>query len=179
MLERFSPFFFLLNNMKEQYFNKKETLQKLMPLIQNTAMRYNLIPVEVSLTKENHNWFLRIFIHSNEHPVSHQDCENLTRGIGDFLDELIPFKYYLEVSSLGLERKLKSPIEYVIFKGKIADIKLKNPIEDEKKFKVKILEYDGADKITFLKLNTNTVFTIKQDEIFSTQLCLEQEKKND
>lgn len=165
--------------MKEQHFNKKEILKKLIPLVENTAIRYNLIPVEVDFAKENHNWFLRIYIHSMNHPISHKDCENLTRGIGDFLDELIPFKYYLEVSSLGLERKLKSEKEYIIFNGKIVDIKLKNPFEEEKKFKARIINYDPSNGITFKKLNTGTVFTVKKDEILSTQLCLEQENKND
>jgi len=163
----------------KEHFNKKEILQKLIPLVENTAMRYNLIPVEIDFSKENHNWFLRIFIHSMEHPVSHKDCENLTRGIGDFLDELIPFKYYLEVSSLGLERKLKSEKEYIIFNNKIVNLKLKNPIEEEKKFKAKILAFDPTNGITFKKLDSATVFTVKKDEIFSAQLCLEQEKEND
>jgi len=74
-----------------------------MPVIENTAMRYNLIPLEVSFEKESGHWFLRIFIYSSDHPVNHSDCEHITRGLGDLLDELIPFKYYLEVSSPGLD----------------------------------------------------------------------------
>ena len=109
-----------------EHFNKKEILEKLVPVVENTAMRYNIIPLEVSLEKENAHWFLRIFIYSPDHPVSHQDCENITRGLGDFLDELIPFKYYLEVSSPGLNRKMKSTREYVIFKGKNIIVKDKS-----------------------------------------------------
>ena len=66
--------------------------------------------------KENNKWFLRIFIYSSEHPVNHQDCENMSHSIGDLLYEIIPFKYYLEISSPGLDKKLKSEIEYQIFK---------------------------------------------------------------
>ena len=97
-----------------QQFNKKQVIEKIMPVIENTAMRHNLIPLEVSFEKENGHWFLRIFIYSTDHPVNHNDCEHMTRGLGDLLDELIPFKYYLEVSSPGLERRLKSPKEYLI-----------------------------------------------------------------
>ena len=33
--------------------------------------------------------------------------------VDDFLDELIPVKYYLEVSSPGLDRKFKTEKEYI------------------------------------------------------------------
>ena len=89
----------------KEHFNKKEILSAIIPVIENTAMRYNLIPIEISFEKENGHWFLRIFIYSNDHPVNHKDCENVTRSIGDMLDEIIPFKYYLEVSSPGLDKK--------------------------------------------------------------------------
>ena len=36
-----------------EHFNKKEIIEKLLPVVENTAMRYNLIPLEVSLEKEN------------------------------------------------------------------------------------------------------------------------------
>ena len=42
--------------MREHY-NKKEILNSLIPVVENTAMRYNLIPLEVSLEKENAHWF--------------------------------------------------------------------------------------------------------------------------
>ena len=45
-----------------EYVNKRELMEKLEPLIDNTLMRFGLIPVETELVKENHRWFLRIFI---------------------------------------------------------------------------------------------------------------------
>ena len=109
-------------------------------------MRYGLIPLEISLEKENNKWFLRIFIYSSQHSVSHLDCENMSRGLGDMLDELIPFKYYLEVSSPGLDRKFKSEKEYIIFKVHNIIIKLKNSIEGipEKTFEALLLDYNES-----------------------------------
>ena len=95
--------------MKEEI-NRHEILEQITPLIENTAMRYNLIPVEIEFVKENHRWYLRVYLFSYDHPVTLEDCENVTRSMEDFLDELIPCKYYLEVSSPGLERKFKSEI---------------------------------------------------------------------
>ena len=155
----------------KDFFNKRELLETLEPVIENTAMRYGLVPLETVFEKENNKWFLRIFIWSNDHGVSHLDCENMSRGLGDMLDELIPFKYYLEVSSPGLDRKLKSEKEYIIFKGHDVIVKLKTLIEETplKTFEAKLLDYNESfglkvkfenkeiiiplDKIHFVKLN--------------------------
>ena len=102
----------------KQEINRYEILEKVTPVIENTAMRYGLIPVEIEFVKENHRWFLRIFLYSRERDVTLDDCENVTRSLGDFMDELIPVKYHLEVSSPGLERKFKSEKEFIIFKGR-------------------------------------------------------------
>ena len=89
----------------KQEINRYEILEKVTPVIENTAMRYG-------------RWFLRIFLYSRERDVTLDDCENVTRSLGDFMDELIPVKYHLEVSSPGLERKFKSEKEFIIFKGR-------------------------------------------------------------
>ena len=98
-----------------EYVNKRDIMEKIEPVIDNTLMRYGFIPVEVELVKENHRWFLRIFMFSTEKEVGIDDCEKVSRSLSDFLEELIPFKYYLEVSSPGMERKLKSAKEYLLF----------------------------------------------------------------
>ena len=130
----------------KEHLNKRELIETIEPVIENTAMRYGLIPLEVALEKENNRWFLRIFIFSTQHSVSHQDCENVSRSLGDMLDELIPFKYFLEVSSPGLDRKFKSQKEYILFKNHDVIIKLKNSIDEiqEKTFEAKLLDYNES-----------------------------------
>ena len=41
----------------KQDVNRFEVLEKITPLIENTAMRFNLIPIEIEFVKENHKWF--------------------------------------------------------------------------------------------------------------------------
>ncbi len=71
---------------------------------------------------------LRIYIYNPE-GTSIEDCEWISRRIGALLDieDLIPFSYTLEVSSPGLERRLKNIEEYDIFKGRDIKIVLKEP----------------------------------------------------
>lgn len=156
----------------KEHFHKKEVLEKIMPVIENTAMRYDLIPLEVTLEKENGNWFLRIYIYSMKHSVNHQDCENISRSLGDMLDEIIPFKYYLEVSSPGLDKKLKSPREYQIFKGHSVVLKLKNPVSDElpKTFKGKLVDYNDSFGLKILSSETGKEYEIDPSNLFSIRL---------
>ncbi|MBQ4124057.1 ribosome maturation factor RimP [bacterium] len=155
-----------------EYVNKRELMEKLEPLIDNTLMRFGLIPVETELVKENHRWFLRIFIFSPERIVGIEDCENVSRSLSDFLEELIPFKYYLEVSSPGIERKLKSDKEYIIFRGKDINIKLREPVDDsgEKQFVAKIVDFDENEGLTVYAYKDKAEILIKKENIISAKL---------
>lgn len=159
----------------KQEINRHEILEKITPLIENTAMRFNLIPIEIDFEKENHRWFLRIFLFAHGRGVTLEDCENVTRSLNDFLDDLIPCKFYLEVSSPGLERKLKSDREYLLFQGKNIILKLKSGIGDneDKVFKAKIIDFSEADGLKVQRLEDQQEFLIPKDKIHSARLYLE------
>lgn len=159
----------------KQDINRYEILEKITPLIENTAMRFGLVPIEIEFIKENHRWFLRIFLYSKEHNVSLDDCENVTRSLEDFLDELIPVKYNLEVSSPGLERKFKSEKEFVIFQGRRISLKLKEPLtgETEKIFKGEILDYDTNEGLKFFRFDDGQELLIPKSNIQSAKLYID------
>jgi ribosome maturation factor RimP len=159
----------------KQEINRHEILEKIMPLVENTCMRFNLIPIEVDFSKENHRWYLRIFLFSYDHGVCLDDCENVTRSINDFLDELIPCKYYLEVSSPGLERKFKSEREYLVFRGKNVSIKLKEPLEGESEniFKANLIDYDEKEGVKVKRLEDGKELILPLSSIKSTKLYIE------
>ena len=159
----------------KQDLNRHEIIEKITPVIENTAVRYNLIPIEIEFVKENHRWFLRIFLYSYDHDITLEDCENVTRSLNDFLDELIPVKYYLEVSSPGLERKFKSDKEFVIFKGRRVSIKLKTPLEGETEriFKGEIVDWDDNEGLTFLRFDDGEELQIPKSNIQSAKLYID------
>ena len=138
-------------------------------------MRYNLIPVEIEFIKENHRWYVRIYIYSYNKEVTLEDCENMTRSLNDFLDTLIPVKYYLEVSSPGLERKFKSDKEFLIFKGRRVSIKLKEPLEGETEiiFKGEIIDWDDNEGLTFLRFDDGQELQIPKENIKSAKLYID------
>ena len=155
--------------------NRHDILEKITPLIENTAMRFGYIPIEIEFVKENHRWFLRIYLYSSEKDVTLDDCEKVTRSLSDFLDELIPVKYYLEVSSPGLERKFKSEKEFIIFKGKRISLKLKEPLdgETEKIFKGEIIDYDVNEGLTFFRFDDGAEIQIPKSNIQSAKLYID------
>ena len=166
----------------QQNFSRKEIIQKITPVIENAAIKNGVIPIEIDFQKESGKWFLRIFIFDPEHPVDLDDCEKLTRSIDDFLDEIIPVKYSLEVSSPGLERKIKSAKEYTIFKGKKVKIKLKEEIEElkEKIFIGTILDFQKNIGLTLQIENTEQIIVVQEDNINSAQLYFDYKgEKND
>ena len=159
----------------KQDINRHEILEKITPVIENTAVRYNLVPIEIEFVKEKHRWFLRIYLYSYDHDINLEDCEKVTRSLNDFLDELIPVKYYLEVSSPGLERKFKSDKEFVIFKGRRVSIKLKTPLEGETEriFKGEIVDWDDNEGLTFLRFEDGEELQIPKSNIQSAKLYID------
>ena len=159
----------------KQDINRHEVLEKITPIIENTAMRFGYIPIEIEFVKENHRWFLRIYLYSKDKDVTLDDCENVTRSLNDFLDEIIPVKYYLEVSSPGLERKFKSNKEFVYFQGRRISLKLKEPLESEseKIFKGEILDWDENEGLKFLRFEDGAELIIPKDNIQSAKLYID------
>src|SRR5208282_1950295 len=67
--------------------------------------------------------------------VSHNDCQRVSEQLSVILDveDLVPGPgYVLEVSSPGLDRKLLKPADYERFAGRLAQIWVNEPVENQK-----------------------------------------------
>lgn len=82
---------------------------------------------------------LQVFV-DRESGVGIQDCIRVTDGIGDLLDveDFIPDRYNLEVSSPGLDRPLRKDADFERFAGQEVRIKTYEPIEGRKNFRGRI-----------------------------------------
>jgi ribosome maturation factor RimP len=75
---------------------------------------------------------LRIYIDKPE-GITHGDCQRVSEQLGVLLDveDLVPGPgYTLEVSSPGLDRRLRNPAEFERFAGRKARISLVEPVEN-------------------------------------------------
>lgn len=106
--------------------------------------------VDVEFVKEGKNWYLRVFI-DKPGGVDIIECGEVSEKLSDKLDEIDPIKepYFLEVSSPGVERPLKTLEDFKKNVDKNVYIKLYEPMENEK-------EYEG-----FLKKVEDDVLTIE------------------
>ena len=91
---------------------------------------------DVEYVKEGARRVLRITIDSEE-GITINDCENLHRAIDPILDEADPIEeaYYLEVSSPGVERELRTPAHVEACEGWNVEVRLYAPRNGVKKFR--------------------------------------------
>ncbi len=122
---------------REEYEAKTESF--LLPLMEEN----NFELVDVEYVKEAGNWYLRAYI-DKEGGISVDDCETISRRLGDWLDEkdFIADSYILEVSSPGLGRPLKKDKDFNRSIGKDVDIKLYKPLNKQKDFTGTLKSYD-------------------------------------
>ena len=93
---------------------------------------------DIEYVKEGSEYYLRIFIEKPQETITLEDCEKVNDIVNPILDkaDIIKDQYYLEVSSTGVEKKLRKLDHYKKALGKEIKIKLfKKDIEGKKEIK--------------------------------------------
>ena len=114
-----------------------------------------LVHVEIAGTKRD--VVVRIYVDKPD-GVTIDDCSNFSRGVEAVLEleDCIPSRYVLEVSSPGIERELYSLDDFRKFAGKLAKVKTNVEIDGQKTFVGTIAEVTD-DKI---EINDRTKGTV-------------------
>lgn len=118
--------------------------EKVESLIKSKVQDSGYMLYDVEYVKEGPNFFLRIFI-DNEKGIDLNDCEKVNNEIIDMLDEADYIKdtYFLEVSSPGVERKLRKEEHLKQNIGKKVSIKLfKKDEEGNKQYEGILKQFD-------------------------------------
>jgi len=141
--------------------NPEEELEKRL-----TELGYSLVKLNIVHGKTRNK--IEIIIYSSN-GIKHSDCEKVSRMILDDpeLDKLFGENYNLEVSSPGINRKLYTLREYVIFKDRPIEIALKSTGHP---FIAKIRSVEG-DKINLSNLKTNELIQVQLQEIQYAKLA--------
>lgn len=129
-----------------------------MNLVAPIAEKLGLEVVEVAYEKKYDGMNLTVFI-DKDGGVSIDDCEKLHRAIDEPLDRLDPIEgsYTLNVSSLGIDRPLKTDRDFKRNLNKKITVKLYSPLNGKKKFSGVLLSFDdtsfvldtGKEQMTF------------------------------
>jgi ribosome maturation factor RimP len=98
-------------------------------LAEPLARSLGLELVDVEYLREGPSWIVRVFI-DKPGGVLLDDCSALSHALGAALDvdEVVGTAYSLEVSSPGLERRLKKPADFERFAGKRIKVKTFAPL---------------------------------------------------
>ncbi len=101
--------------------------------------------VDVEFVKEGAYWYLRVYI-DKEGGVSLDDCEAVNGPVSAILDEKDPIEqaYFLEVSSPGLERPLKTARDFDKALGKPITLKLYKTIDGAKQCDGVLKSYENG-----------------------------------
>lgn len=97
-------------------------VERLTALLEPVVRSEGLLLVELSWRREAGGQVLRLYVDRPGGGVTLEECAAVSRQAGDLLDveDLIGVPYNLEVSSPGLDRRLKDPREFDIFAGRPA-----------------------------------------------------------
>ena len=123
------------------------TVQRVWSVVEPIVAELGLELWDVRFVKEGADWFLRVFIDS-ENGVNINDCEAVSRAIDKPLDDEDPITqaYTLEVCSPGLERPLVRDEHFEKFIGADIIVKMIRPIDGiGKEFKGVLTAYDDGN----------------------------------
>lgn len=139
---------------------------KVTQVARRVAESEGLEVIEVQLLGGGKKRMLRITI-DKPAGVSHADCELVSQQVGTILDveDIMPGgSYTLEVSSPGVERKLRGPADFERFVGRKAKVVLREPVEDRRYWEGILAGFAG-DVVTLEPSPGKTVrFTVQQVE---------------
>lgn len=93
---------------------------KLLETVEPVVRSEGLVLVEMQFRPEGSGQVLRLYVDRPEGGVTLDECSQVSRQLSDLLDveDLIPGRYRLEVSSPGLTRRLKTSRDFELFAGR-------------------------------------------------------------
>lgn len=151
--------------------NRKEIEELTREIALQIIEDYKFELVDVEFVKEGSQRFLRVFI-DKPGGITIEDCQKVSERLSDRLDEIDPIEenYYLEVSSPGLDRPLKTESDYKKSLGKEVEISLYKPIEGKKKFIGKLKSFD--ESTVTIELDQGNLITIDRKDLAKINLAV-------
>lgn len=127
------------------------------------AAKLGFFVYDVEYVKESGTHFLRIFV-DKIGGISIDECEEFSRAFSDVFDKDDPISdnYFLEVSSPGIERKVRRREHFELNKGEIVDVGLYMARNGSKTLTGELLGLDEEDNVIILADGGEVRLPIKQ-----------------
>lgn len=122
---------------------KKNLIGYIIELAQDITKETEIEVCDAEYVKEAGINYLRIYI-DKENGVSTDDCAEISHLLSEALDKKDPIEeaYFLEVSSLGIDRPFKTDEDYEKNIGKEVEVKLYSKIGNRKFFVGKLISFN-------------------------------------
>lgn len=118
----------------------EENIEKIvLPVLKDMGLEL----VDIEYLQEGGYWYVRIYIEKMDGDVSLDDCEKVSRAVDEDIDKLIDKKFFLEISSPGVERPLKKEKDYIRFTGSKIKVSLKHKINDKKNVEGILIKFEN------------------------------------
>lgn len=137
--------------------------------------RHGLEVVEVSLSTQHRSRVLSVVLERVDGVVSLDEISDVSEEISRALDieDPIPGRYTLEVSSAGIERPLVKPRHYRRFRGSTVAVTCVAPIEGRRNFQGEITA--AGDESFVLKLEDGSIVEIPYGNVRRTKVVVDWE----
>jgi ribosome maturation factor RimP len=151
--------------------NKKEILREVIDICNPIALSLDYELVDVEYLKEFGSYYLRVYI-DKPGGITLDDCQNMSEILSDKLDKKDPIStaYYLEVSSPGLDRPLKTDKDLKRNLGKDIEISLYTPINNKKMYEGRLENYN--EDLIIIKDEVNALIEIPRQSVSNIKLAL-------
>lgn len=124
---------------------KKSIKETVREAIEPTVTELGYRIWDVTYSKVGADYHLEVTIDSDD-GIGIEDCERVHRAIDPILDEADPIEsfYYLDVSSPGLERELRTEEHILLSIGAIVEAKLFAPKDGAKSVTGRLVSFEGG-----------------------------------
>lgn len=151
---------------------KGELIKEIYEIAEKSAINLGYEIVDIEYKKGSKHDLLTIFIYKEE-GIDLDDCSDMSRDIEDKIEnrDLIENPYYLEVSSPGLDRPIKTKDDFRRNLNKDVEVKLYAPLNGEKYLEGILYSYDD-ENVTIkrekdeIKLPVKSISLMRQRIIF-------------
>ena len=149
----------------ENLLEKVETL--LMPVIDPMSLEL----VDMEYLQDGAYWFLRIYLEKIGGEITLDECATVSNSISERVDIMIEDKFFLEVSSPGLERPLRKESDFSRFAGEKVKVILKHKIDDSRNWTGTLEKCE--DSVVYLTTDDEKILEIPFKEIKKANIVFE------
>ncbi|MDX2171377.1 MAG: ribosome maturation factor RimP [Deltaproteobacteria bacterium] len=123
-------------------------VERVWRMAQPLVVDHGMEIVDIDYRREGRGHILRFYLDRPEGGVTIDELTTMSRRLGDVVEvaEIIPGHYTLEVSSPGINRRLRQPEHFRRYLGKRVRVRLVEPHEGRRGF-VGVLQAVGDDGV--------------------------------